>query len=96
MKRYKAAVSDRNNQSEGHRGFTTSLPESVAAEWEDMCVKWDADSFPKTEANPYAVQGAGKRLRSCPCSAVAHLFLRCDRCGGRCNVRRAGEGGKGV
>lgn len=63
MKRYKAAVSDRNHQSEAHRGFTASLPEDVAAEWEEMCVKWDADSFPKKEPNPYAVQGAGARLQ---------------------------------
>lgn len=60
MRRYKAAVSDRNNQSEAHRGFTASLPEHVAEEWENMCVKWDADAFPKTEPNPYMVQGAGK------------------------------------
>lgn len=63
MKKYKAAVSDRNKQTEAHRGFTASLPEGVAAEWEELCVEWDAGSFPKTQVNPYKVDGAGEYLR---------------------------------
>lgn len=60
MRRYKAAISDRNKQVEAHRGFTDSLPTETAEEWEAMCVQWDADGFPKSQPNPYVVDGAGE------------------------------------
>lgn len=60
MKRYKAAVSERNRQTEAHRGFTMLLPEAVVGKWEDLCIEWDASSFPKEELNPYKVDGAGE------------------------------------
>lgn len=60
MRKYKAVISDRNKQVEAHRGFTESLPMEVAAEWEAMCETWDADTFPKSQPNPYVVDGAGE------------------------------------
>ncbi|KAF9470561.1 hypothetical protein BDN70DRAFT_902008 [Pholiota conissans] len=58
MRRYKAAVIERNRQVEAHRGFTDSLPIPTVAAWEAMCAEWDADSFPKSTPNPFAVRGA--------------------------------------
>ncbi|KAF9470371.1 hypothetical protein BDN70DRAFT_780429, partial [Pholiota conissans] len=58
MRRYKAAVIERNRQVEAHRGFTESLPSAMLTTWDAICVEWDADRFPKTAANPFAVCGA--------------------------------------
>ncbi|KDR70910.1 hypothetical protein GALMADRAFT_144380 [Galerina marginata CBS 339.88] len=53
MRRYKRAVADRNIQAEGHRGLTESLDADLVASWEELCVEWEADTFPKTKTNPY-------------------------------------------
>ncbi|PPQ77173.1 hypothetical protein CVT26_008093 [Gymnopilus dilepis] len=53
LRRYKAAVAQRNLQQEGHRGLTASLDTAVVAKWEKMCEKWDAEPFPKKSQNPY-------------------------------------------
>ncbi|PPQ99613.1 hypothetical protein CVT26_009184, partial [Gymnopilus dilepis] len=37
LRRYKAAVAQRNLQQEGHRGLTASLEASTVAKWEKLC-----------------------------------------------------------
>ncbi|KAF8954794.1 hypothetical protein BDZ97DRAFT_1927721 [Flammula alnicola] len=59
LRRYKAAVKDRNLQVEGHRGLTASLDPKLVGGWEKMCVDWDEDTFPKKKKNPYHLEGAG-------------------------------------
>ena len=53
LRKYKAAVADRNIQVEGHRGLTDSLDPEVVETWEKMCIDWEEDIFPKTKKNPY-------------------------------------------
>jgi hypothetical protein len=53
MGKYKAAIQDRNIQVEAHRGLTATIPLELVMEWETMCHKWDADSFPKKARSPY-------------------------------------------
>ena len=60
LRRYRAAVSDRNAQEEAHRGISTSLEPHVIAEWTALCVAWDADGFPKSATNPFHVVDTGK------------------------------------
>lgn len=55
LRRYRAAISDRNMQKEAHRGFSASLPSNLVATWGLLCAAWDADGFPKSLANPYKV-----------------------------------------
>ncbi|KAF8196486.1 hypothetical protein BJ912DRAFT_823307, partial [Pholiota molesta] len=43
MRRYKAAIAERNRQVEAHRGFTQSLPGPMVSKWDEVCVAWDAD-----------------------------------------------------
>ncbi|KDR65173.1 hypothetical protein GALMADRAFT_82182, partial [Galerina marginata CBS 339.88] len=57
MRRYRAAVPERNKQIEAHRGFTASLDSDDVAKWTMMCEDWESDVFPKTVANPYHVKG---------------------------------------
>lgn len=58
IRKYKAAVIERNRQVEAHRGFTESLPEHLVEEWGNMCAVWEEDGFPKTKPNPYEIKGA--------------------------------------
>jgi len=60
MSKYKAALAERNQQIEGHRGLTKSLDEALVTKWELMCVAWEEDEFPKTRENPYETPGACK------------------------------------
>ena len=53
MSKYKAAIAERNIQVEGHRGLTESLDPSLVAKWEQLCVEWESDSFPKKKLSPY-------------------------------------------
>ena len=53
LQKYKAAVTDRNIQVEGHHGLTDSLDLEVVKTWEKMCIDWEEDIFPKTKKNPY-------------------------------------------
>ena len=61
MKRYKTAIVERNLQVEGHRGLTASLPTDLAEAWENMCVEWDKNFYPKSAGNPYELE------QSCKC-----------------------------
>ena len=67
IRKYKAAVIERNLQVEAHRGLTDSIPEDLVKKWEGMCIEWENDGFPKSKPNPYEVQGAR-----------TSLHLRCD------------------
>lgn len=58
MRRYKAAIRDRNLQVEGHRGFTATLPEELVEEWEAMCEAWERSPSSKLIKNPYATDGS--------------------------------------
>ncbi len=60
IRRYKNAISDRNNQYEAHRGFTASLLSKQAPTWEAMCVAWDEDGFPKSVPNPFKTNDVGE------------------------------------
>ena len=57
MRRYTSAIADRNLQVEAHRGLTSSLPPDLLQKWEQMCLEWDNDTWPKTAENPYEVEG---------------------------------------
>lgn len=61
MRRYKAAVRDRNVQVEGHRGFTATLPEDLRSSWETICGAWDASPHSRKVRNPYVTKGSGER-----------------------------------
>ena len=57
VRKYKAAVAERNVQVEGHRGLSASLNQSVIQKWERMCLEWEQDlGFPKKKKNPYHVE----------------------------------------
>ena len=64
LRKYKAAVADRNIQAEGHRGLTESLDPDLVERWEKMCVDWEEDNFPKTKKNPYHVDSIGTHIYS--------------------------------
>lgn len=56
LRRYKAAISDRNLQKEAHRGLSDSIdPPIIVEKWRRLCVAWDADGFPKSRTNPFKV-----------------------------------------
>lgn len=57
--KYKAAIAERNIQVEGNRGFTASLDEAMVTKWEEMCMQWELDPFPKSAKNPYQTDGIG-------------------------------------
>ena len=56
LRRYKAAIAERNIQVEGHRGLNQVLKAAVVKGWEKMCLEWEQDSsFPKVKKNPYHI-----------------------------------------
>jgi hypothetical protein len=57
MQKYKAGLCECNVQTEGHRGFTASLPGELVNEWEQMCKEWDEDGYPKRSKSPYHTEG---------------------------------------
>lgn len=59
LRRYRAAVADRNLQVEAHKGLTASLTPGVGKKWEAVCEIWDSDTFPKDVPNPYMVEVQG-------------------------------------
>jgi hypothetical protein len=61
MRRYKAAVPQRNQQIEAHRGFTESLSPQHVATWTDAVEEWENDeSHPKKVPSPYEIKSSGK------------------------------------
>ena len=61
LRKYKAAVAERNIQAEGHRGLTAVLKSTVVTRWEKMCEDWEGDAaFPKKKKNPYHVADGRK------------------------------------
>jgi hypothetical protein len=55
---WRDAVAERNQQREGHRGFTDGLPAELVKEWKSQCKKWEMSAYPKSKTakvNPYAV-----------------------------------------
>ena len=62
MSKYKAAIAERNIQVEGHRGLTESLDAALVTRWEELCVEWENDSFPKTRPNPYHTEGSSASI----------------------------------
>jgi len=61
MRKYKAAVADRNIQTEAHRGLTEVTGMELTSTWEDMCNVWEHTSYPKYKAaaDPYEIKNAG-------------------------------------
>lgn len=55
--RHKSHLEERNQQVEGHRGFTQTIDPKLVNEWEIMCQKWENDRVPKTAKNPYHTEG---------------------------------------
>lgn len=53
IRKYKAAIRDRNLQVESHRGFTSTIAEDVVIKWEDICTAWEADQYNKSAKSPY-------------------------------------------
>lgn len=74
LRRYKAAIGERNIQAEGHRGLTSVLDSALVQSWEKMCTEWEQDAaFPKKKKNPYHVKdGRTSRFASL---SVPHLAL---------------------
>jgi hypothetical protein len=64
MRKYKAALAERNIQLEGHRGLTTSLDPTLVAKWEAMCAIWEGDPLPKKAPNPYETDASSKPFHS--------------------------------
>ncbi len=62
LRKYVAAVNERNVQVKGHRGFSAALPSHLGEEWEKMCVTWENDGFPKKAENPFATNEECKCL----------------------------------
>jgi hypothetical protein len=60
MRKYKAALAERNIQLEGHRGLTTSLDATLVVKWEAMCSTWEKASLPKKVPNPYDTDRSSK------------------------------------
>ncbi|KAJ3487311.1 hypothetical protein NLJ89_g11723 [Agrocybe chaxingu] len=58
LRKYMAALAERNIQREGHRGFTATLEKFLVVKWEAMCVAWEKDPFPKKKPNPYHTESA--------------------------------------
>lgn len=58
MRRYKAAIRERNIQVEGHKGFTATLPQGLVDSWEDICRMWENTPHPRQVKNPYHTAGA--------------------------------------
>lgn len=57
MRRYKAAIGERNAQVEAHRGLTLSVGD-LAVEWEEICEEWDCAEFPRpAKTSPYRTEG---------------------------------------
>ncbi|KAL0573000.1 hypothetical protein V5O48_008967 [Marasmius crinis-equi] len=52
-RRYTAAVKERNQQTEAHRGLTDALPEGLADKWEKMCVEWENAPWDRKGDNPF-------------------------------------------
>lgn len=59
-RRYRSAVRDRNVQVEGHRGFSSTIPLTLLAEWEVLCGAWDAAPHSSRVRNPFVTKGAGE------------------------------------
>jgi hypothetical protein len=56
MRKYKAAIAQRNIQNEAHDGWTARLPKELTDEWEILCETWENAPFPKEDIeNPFAV-----------------------------------------
>ena len=56
MTKYKAAIVEHNIQVEGHRGLTESLDPMLVAKWEQLCIDWEGDGFPKMKFNSYHME----------------------------------------
>ena len=54
---HKLHIEERNQQVEGHWGFTQTLDPKIVEEWETMCKSWEDDCVPKTSKNPYETEG---------------------------------------
>ncbi|KAL0572958.1 hypothetical protein V5O48_009013 [Marasmius crinis-equi] len=53
---YTKAVKNRNLQVEAHEGLTGNIPAALVHQWEEMCVKWEAAPWPKSEVfNPFEI-----------------------------------------
>ncbi|KAF9540711.1 hypothetical protein CPC08DRAFT_650802 [Agrocybe pediades] len=52
LRKYKAAVAERNLQAEAHRGLSKACEDKTLG-WERMCKKWEEDTFPKKVKSPY-------------------------------------------
>lgn len=61
MRKYKAAIADRNIQVEAHRGLSEVTGKELTSAWEDMCNTWEQTPYPKYKAaaNPYEIKNAG-------------------------------------
>ncbi|KAK7436269.1 hypothetical protein VKT23_019233 [Stygiomarasmius scandens] len=56
MRKYKAAVAERNLQIEAHEGWTSRLPRVLVDEWEAACIAWEKAPYPKDGVdNPFEI-----------------------------------------
>ncbi|PPQ76365.1 hypothetical protein CVT24_008805 [Panaeolus cyanescens] len=57
MRRYRAALADRNLQAEAHKGLSDNLEPAVVKEWEALCESWEKAAYPKDGVpNPYVAE----------------------------------------
>jgi len=61
MRKYKAAVADRNIQTEAHRGLTEATGKELTSGWEELCTIWEKTPYPKYKnaEDPYEIKNAG-------------------------------------
>ena len=69
LRKYRAAISERNAQKEAHRGFSKQQFPNTVASWELMCSVWDADGFPKSLPNPFQMNDSSEF-----CGRKTHVF----------------------
>lgn len=54
LRKYRAALANRNLHREAHRGLSENLDSKLVLKWEVVCRAWDNDvAVPKTAKNPY-------------------------------------------
>lgn len=65
VRRYKAAIADRNQQTEAHRSLTECLDRASVDEWEKLCCEWETEIYPKTKVSPYESETTGMGTLRC-------------------------------
>jgi len=88
-RRYKAAVADRNLQTEAHRSLTESLDLASVDKWDKLCCEWEKEIHLKTKSSPYESETIGASI-SWTCSMASALMASNSDLGGASEERPRG------